>query len=90
MDATTTTIKPKPVRCDGCQRDFTVDVQAQAGTDGGEVMYFVCPHCEKRYEIAHVSAEGVRLRKQMAVVLKAGGKVDHLRKRYLAQVVSLR
>jgi len=90
MDATTTQIKPKPVRCDGCTQEFTIDVKAQAGEDGGEVLYFVCPNCAKRYEIAHVSAEGVKLRKQMAVVLKAGGKVDHLRKRYLGQVVSLR
>lgn len=90
MDATTTTIKPKPVRCDGCAQGFEIDVKAQAGADGGEVMYFVCPHCAKRYEVAHVSAEGVRLRRRMAVVLKAGGKVDHLRKKYLGQVVPLR
>ena len=90
MDATTTQIKPKPVRCDGCTQEFTIDVKAQAGEDGGEVLYFVCPNCAKRYEIAHVSAEGVKLRKQMAKVQRAGGKVDHLRKKYLGQVVSLR
>lgn len=86
MDETTTTIKAKTVRCDGCTQEFTIDVRADVGEDGGEVMYFVCPHCERRYDVARVSAEGVRLRRQMAVVQKAGGKVDHLRKRYLAQV----
>ena len=56
MDATTTTIEPKPVRCDGCREEFTIEVKAQAGADGGEAMYFVCPHCEKRYDVAKVSA----------------------------------
>ena len=90
MDATTTTIKPKTVRCDGCTQEFTIDVRADVGEDGREVMYFVCPHCERRYDVARVSAEGVRLRRQMAVVQKAGGKAEHLRKKYFAQVVSLR
>lgn len=90
MDATTTTTKAKTVRCDGCTQEFGIAVKADVGEDGGEVMYFVCPHCEKRYDVARVSAEGVRLRKLMAKVQRAGGKVEHLRKRYLAQVVSLR
>jgi hypothetical protein len=52
---------PKTVACDQCARQFAIRVRAEL-THGGEVQFFACPHCGRRYEYAFVTAEGVRLR----------------------------
>lgn len=53
--------QPVGVTCDGCRKVFQIRNQAEPQR-GGELQFFVCPHCGRRYQYAFVTVEGVRLR----------------------------
>jgi hypothetical protein len=65
-------------------------MQTSGAEDGSETIYFVCPHCQQRYDVCRVSAEGICLRNFITRIQKAGGKADHLKKKYADCVVNLR
>lgn len=52
---------PAIATCDGCARRFEIRPQAEIAR-GGELQFCACPHCGRRYEVAFVTLEGVRLR----------------------------
>jgi len=56
--------QPVNVTCDDCRKVFQIYNQADV-VGGGELQFFVCPHCWRRYEYAYVTAEGVRLREKL-------------------------
>ena len=60
-----TPAKTATVTCDKCHAPFVIRNEAQQTTEG-ELQYFVCPHCNHRYEYAFVTTEGLRLRDQLA------------------------
>ncbi len=60
------------VTCDQCSRSLPIENKAER-TPEGELQYFVCPHCNHRYEYAFVTREGLRLRDRMQ-------NIDMLRK----------
>lgn len=39
------------VNCDECKKDFEIDIKTKYYY-GLEIQYFVCPHCNKRYNYA--------------------------------------
>jgi len=77
------------VTCDKCKEDFSIVPQSEKLTDGGERIYFTCPHCEAEYLTALFSARGVELREKIQVlmpdirqVMKAKGRIpNYLRQR---------
>ncbi len=74
---------PAVATCDDCAQLFEIRNQAEA-VDGGELQFFVCPHCGRRYEYAFVTGEGVHLRGKLASLRKArsGHDSDKLRRLY--------
>jgi DNA-directed RNA polymerase subunit RPC12/RpoP len=71
------------VNCDGCGKDFKFQAWAES-TGAGEVSYFACPHCGRRYDVALVTPEGLRLRDLMRQVESIPGWAGNprLRRRY--------
>ena len=53
------------VTCEQCDRPFTATVLYEPTDEGGELVCFDCPHCDRRYEAATVTAHGIRLREQL-------------------------
>ncbi|NFJ83916.1 transglycosylase [Clostridium botulinum] len=39
------------VNCDGCKKDFEIDIKIKYYHDL-EIQYFICPHCNKKYTYA--------------------------------------
>lgn len=60
------------VTCDACGLQFAISPQATA-VDGGELLYFDCPHCARRYEYVFITRRGVELRRRLH-------EIDRLRK----------
>lgn len=70
----------KPVTCDACSQQFRPAIVTERATGfvesvfsprpliGGEIWYFACPHCGRRYDVCHISRHGVELRRQMESV----------------------
>ena len=56
------------VICDRCRFAFKIQPRQRAVEGGGEEHFFTCPRCETEYLIARITARGVDLRAQMAVV----------------------
>ena len=55
---------PKTVTCEDCRRTFAVRAEAEL-QKGGELQFFTCPHCGRRYEYAFVTLDGIRLRETL-------------------------
>lgn len=84
------------VTCDGdggCGQSFEMDFHEELQSDGTALQFFVCPHCKKRYPVAHISKDGLRLRQQMDQLRRR--KLGHspgfasLQRRYEREVTSL-
>lgn len=59
--------KPLTIRCDaGCRKEFTFSkIRTRKVKDGIEKNYFTCPHCKHEYITYYVSAETLKLQKNM-------------------------
>lgn len=77
-----TPTKTATVTCDKCHAPFVIRNEAQQ-TPKGELQYFVCPHCNHRYEYAFVTTEGMRLRDQLADIRRQRQQHDSARLRSL-------
>lgn len=55
--------------CQWCHRGFTLRVVYAGDDDGGEAVYFRCPHCEHRYPVSYMTARGVAIRERLQAAL---------------------
>ena len=77
------------IHCDNCTRRFDVVAQAEPTADGGELQFFVCPHCQTRYDYAIISPTGLRLRAEIHALreqFRNGGWTRELGIRYFELV----
>jgi hypothetical protein len=101
----------KAVTCNSCSHRFAPAIvtervtgfmesvlSEQVSTDG-ELWHFACPQCGRRYDVCHITRQGIRLRRQMesvkAQLRLAPHRTDLAQKReqlqaaYLQEVTSL-
>ncbi|GIV73554.1 hypothetical protein [Caldilinea sp.] len=57
----------RAVCCDRCGRSFAPQLRERPLRGGGAQQLFRCPHCRHAYVVANITAEGLRLRRQMQV-----------------------
>lgn len=74
----------KPVRCDGCGKSFAPKLKERQVPGGGAQQLFRCPHCRRTYIVAHITAEGLRIRRQMQTA--SPDQLPELRRRMAAEV----
>ncbi len=55
------------VTCDACKQIFELSAEVEH-TPEGELQFFVCPHCQHRYDYALITFAGVQLRSQMQAI----------------------
>lgn len=99
------------VTCNACSRRFAPAIVTERVTrfiksvlseqipTGGELWYFVCPHCAHRYNVCHISRQGIELRHQLNSIKSqlrlAPNRIDlaqqkeQLQAAYLQEVTSL-
>ena len=81
------------VLCTVCERRFntnSIEIKQETLEDARTGLFFVCPHCEAKYTIASITPEGLRLKKQINVIVsqmryldeKDVGELDKLVKAY--------
>lgn len=56
------------VVCEGCQKRFAIELKERPLPGGGAQQRFKCPHCGKVYNVANISAEGIKIRQQLRAV----------------------
>lgn len=57
--------KPIEVRCDECGQDFGARMQAEPTPEGGELWWFRCPHCGRRYDSVRLSSRAIEIREEL-------------------------
>ncbi len=67
----------KPITCDSCSHRFTPTVVTEQVTGfmesvltqrvstDGELWHFACPSCGHRYDVCHITRQGIELRRQL-------------------------
>ena len=58
----------KQTTCDTCHKSFAPNVQTTHVSSGAEIWHFTCPHCGQRYDVCHITRQGVELRRQLESV----------------------
>lgn len=59
------------VICDKCSKPFTIELKERPVSGGGAEQRFRCPHCRTWFPVAYITAEGVRIRRQIKAVEQA-------------------
>ena len=67
-DKSASPVKAANVKCDGCNKQFAIELRERPLPGGGAQQRFRCPHCGKYYVVANISALGVKIRQQLKVV----------------------
>lgn len=77
------------VTCDGCGREFRIEPKVKPLKGGGEEHFFRCPNkrCRRRYVTARITAEGVRLRREIERARGELGRARGERRGELARLV---
>lgn len=69
------------IACDGCGQVFRPrPYEAKAG-QGSVQMQFNCPHCERLYPVAHITKEGLRVRRRLKQAERRGDRDEVVRLR---------
>lgn len=64
--------QPAPtVNCDKCGKPFTIALKERPVSGGGAEQRFRCPHCRTWFYVAYITAEGLRIRRQIKAVEQA-------------------
>ena len=56
------------VTCGECGMHFATSIQTNRTSGGGEQWHFLCPHCGHRYDVCHITRQGIELRRQIESV----------------------
>ncbi len=64
-DKSASPAKMPNVKCDGCNKQFAIELKERPLAGGGAQQRFQCPHCKKYYVVANITAEGVKIRQQV-------------------------
>jgi predicted Zn finger-like uncharacterized protein len=56
------------VNCDKCSKPFTIELKERPVSGGGAEQRFRCPHCRTWFYVAYITAEGIRIRRQIKQV----------------------
>lgn len=79
------------VFCDECRHQFAPHPTETPIDGGGVIIAFSCPGCGRDYQVAKITARGIRLRDLLAEAVRSGDRrlATRLRKRYQAEVTLL-